>query len=191
MSFDRPHASLLLRIRLPSPDLCVAVLTGMLSFFVSAAHANEVYLTPENFVKQAFAGETPKPETIWITGALRAKVEAVLAHKTQVLRIRYWRQKRRTAWVLEEMGKEKNITVGIIVDQEKIELLKTLIYRESRGWEVREDFFTRQFIGRFLTDASQLDAPIDSISGATLSVQSVTKLGRLALLLDQTIQGQP
>jgi hypothetical protein len=58
-----------------------------------------------------------------------------------------------------------------------------LIFRESRGWEVRHDFFTDQFKGVTLNDDRELDLPIDNISGATLSVRALTRLARLALYL--------
>ena len=63
-----------------------------------------------------------------------------------------------------------------------------LVFRESRGWEVRHDFFTDQFKQAQLSDDYHLKQSIDNISGATLSVRAVKKLARIALLLDQTVQ---
>jgi hypothetical protein len=65
-----------------------------------------------------------------------------------------------------------------------------LIFRESRGWEVRHAFFTDQFDQATLTRNTELDRTIDNISGATLSVRAVTKLSRIALLLDQAVSSQ-
>ena len=93
----------------------------------------------------------------------------------------------RTAWILEEVGKEKPITAGIVINNEKIELVKVLVFRESRGWEVRHDFFTNQFKQIALKPDHQLDKSIDNISGATLSVRAVSKLARIALLLDKKV----
>ena len=61
--------------------------------------------------------------------------------------------------------------------------VKVLIFRESRGWEVRYPFFTDQFKGATLVTDNNLDRKIDGITGATLSVNALTKLGRIALLL--------
>ena len=63
--------------------------------------------------------------------------------------------------------------------------VRVLIYRESRGWEVKYPAFTDQFRGARLTSDGKLDQSIDGISGATLSVHALTRLARLALLLDQ------
>jgi len=75
----------------------------------------------------------------------------------------------------------------VIVNNGKLEKVKTLIFRESRGWEISENFFTQQFINRTLTSNNQLDKQIDSITGATLSVRAVEKVTRIALLLHREI----
>ena len=51
------------------------------------------------------------------------------------------------------------------------------------GWEVRYPFFTDQFNGLQLDEKKQLNKKVDGISGATLSVNALTRLSRLALHL--------
>ena len=104
------------------------------------------------------------------------------------MRVRYWGEARRSAWILEEIGKEEPITVGIVINQNRIELVKVLAFRESRGGEVRHPFFIDQFKGAGLRDDRQLDRSVDGISGATLSVRALTKLSRLALYLDGKVR---
>jgi hypothetical protein len=65
--------------------------------------------------------------------------------------------------------------------------MQVLIYRESYGWEVRYPFFTDQFTGLQLDDDLHLTDSIDGISGATLSVNALTKLSRLALYLHNEV----
>lgn len=89
--------------------------------------------------------------------------------------------------MLEEIGKKKPITVGIVIDADKISQLKVLVFRETRGWEVRYPFFSEQFNNATLTEQQQLSQSIDGISGATLSVRALKKLARIALLLNRTI----
>ncbi|MDQ6983685.1 MAG: FMN-binding protein, partial [Ghiorsea sp.] len=105
----------------------------------------------------------------------------------------YWqgggKQAVKTVWILNEIGKEENITVGFVIANQRIEELKVLVFRESRGWEIKHDFFTRQFKQLFLQDDLRLNQKIDSITGATLSVRAVEKLSRIALLLDKEVQG--
>ncbi len=145
--------------------------------------AEGVYQTPEAFVAEAFGGTAPDASRLWIEEGLKGEIRAILEHDLGVLRLRYWGRAGRTAWVLEEIGKERPITAGFVVDRGKIERIKVLIFRESRGGEVRYPFFTDQFSGAGLTEGLALDRPIDGVTGATLSVRALTKLARLALLL--------
>ena len=82
------------------------------------------------------------------------------------------------------------ITAGVVINNSQIEQVKVLVFRESRGWEVRHDFFTNQFKQASLKDNNRLDKTIDNISGATLSVRAVRKLATIALLLDQQVQSK-
>jgi len=145
--------------------------------------AEQVYLSPERFLAEAFVGDVPKPSRLWIKGDLKAQVRAILGHDLGVLRLRYWGRDQRSAWILEEIGKERPITVGLVVGHGRLQQVRVLAFRESRGWEVRHPFFTDQFIGAGLRTDQTLDKDIDGISGATLSVRAMKRLARLALLL--------
>lgn len=163
-------------------------LLGMLLVSGTAvARAADVYLEPEAFLDQAFDGDPPEPSVIWLSGSTRDVVEEILGHDYRGARVRYWLEGRRTAWILEEIGKHEPITTGLIVDEGELVRIRVLIYRESRGWEVRHDFFTEQFEGAKLVEDQRLDRSIDGISGATLSVRALTKLARLALYLHEQV----
>jgi Na+-translocating ferredoxin:NAD+ oxidoreductase RnfG subunit len=158
----------------------------------STLFAGGVYQEPADFIKQVFNDNPPKADMLWLDKDLKKQVEEILDHKYSGLRIRYWQKSdashHKTVWILDEIGKEKLITTGIVINNRKIEQVKVLVFRESRGWEVRHDFFTRQFEQAQLKEDHQLDKTIDNISGATLSVRAVRKLAQIALLLDQQIQ---
>lgn len=146
--------------------------------------ARGVYQEPEAFIGDAFAGKPPAARVLWLTAAMQPEVMRILGHPYVQQRVRYWQEGTRSAWVLEEIGKEEPITTGIIVNQGRIETVKVLIYRESRGDEIRYPAFTGQFKGATLTAQQELDRSIDGISGATLSSHALTRLARLALYLD-------
>ncbi len=150
--------------------------------------AGGVYQQPADFIKQVFDNEPPKPSVLWLKKDLKKQLSDILDHKYKGMRIRYWQQQKKTAWVLEEAGKDKLITTGILINEGQIEQVKVLVFRESRGWEVRHDFFTDQFKQAKLKDSNQLSRHIDNISGATLSVRAIRKLAQIALLLDQKVQ---
>lgn len=148
---------------------------------VSVAFAADVYLAPAAFLESAFDGDVPAARRLWLTGPVKTRVRDILGHDLGSLRIRYWQRGERTAWILEEIGKDQPITTGLVVDAGHLSDVQVLIYRESRGWEVRYPAFTDQFKGAVLDDGMRLDRHIDGITGATMSVDALTRLARLAL----------
>ena len=160
----------------------------MLSAF--NVYAKGVYQEPEAFINEVYNQAPPEPDVVWISGELKDAIIDIMGHDLGVLRLRYWLKDDRSTWILEEIGKERPITTGIVVNNEQIEQIKILVFREIRGWEVRYPFFTDQFKGAVLSDDRELDRHIDGITGATLSVNAVTKLARLSLLLHDKVTGE-
>ncbi|RMD78109.1 MAG: FMN-binding protein [Gammaproteobacteria bacterium] len=150
--------------------------------------APSVYQRPAAFLAEVFGGRPPRPRVLWLTGGLRRDVARILGHPPRSLRVRYWARDGRTAWILEEIGKERPITVGVVVRDGRIERLRVLIYRESRGMEVRHPFFTRRLEGARLRPDLRLDRRVDAVSGATLSSRALVRVARLALRLDQAVR---
>lgn len=149
--------------------------------FPAVSQATE-YLSESAFLQQQFGHSAPPANALWLTGQLQKTTADVLQHKPSKLRQRYWAQGQRSVWIMEEVGKEKPITVGIVINQGAIEKVEVLAFRESRGWEIRYPFFTQQYTQAKLGKEQQLDKHIDNITGATLSVRAVNKLARLALI---------
>ena len=145
------------------------------------------YMEAQDYVSAAFPGGSPAPRTLWISGDLRDAVERVLGHRFAALRLRYWHDGAKSVWILDEIGKELPITIGVTVTAGAIANVRVLEFRESRGWEVRYPFFTDQFVDARLDADGRLDRRIDGITGATLSVGAVTRIARVALLLDDNI----
>lgn len=170
----------------PRPILLLVI--GLLASGLRAD--DDTYQAPADFLAETFAGASaaPAPRLLWIGKDMRPVVREILGHDYPVLRLRYWREDDRTAWILEEIGKVKPITTGLVVNAGKLERVKVLVYRESHGWEVKHPFFTDQFRGAALDEKYKLSQPIDGISGATLSVNALTRLGRLALYLDSQVR---
>ncbi len=161
------------------------VTSAVLLAFSGAVAARGVYQEPAEFVHEVFQGHVPDPAILWITESVQNEVTPVLGHTLSQKRIRYWRDAARSVWILDEIGKEEPITVGVVVKDAKVEQIKVLVYRESRGEEVRYPAFTRQFAGATLTPAGKLDRTIDGISGATLSVRALKGVAATALVLDR------
>jgi len=147
----------------------------------------DVYLAPDDFLRSAFGATPPAPTVLWPDRGLQQRIRDILGHPYRQLRIRYWREGRRTAWVLSEVGKEEEITIGFVLAGNAIERTEVLEFRESRGWEIRFPSFTRQFRGATLGADDRLDRHIDVITGATLSVGAYERLARLALVLHRSV----
>lgn len=155
--------------------------------FLQSVMAKGVYQTPLAFLEQAFNGKTPASSTVWITKDKKQVISDILQHPPAFIRVKYWQHGTKTAWIMNEIGKEKPITVGVVIEAGHITQLKVLTFRESRGWEVSRDFFTRQFNSTSITPNLKLDQTIDGISGATLSVRALKKIARITLYLEQQL----
>ena len=147
----------------------------------------QIYLTPDAFLAEAFA-TPPPPSMLWITAEIQPDIEKILGHPPPRLRQRYWKDGAKTAWILEEIGKEEFITAGFVVVNDRIEKTRVLIYRESRGMEVRYPAFLKQFEGTQLAEKQRLSKRIDGIAGATLSVWAMERMARAALYFHRHVQ---
>lgn len=169
-----------MQINVKFPVWMLAISLLITAFSVSA---RGVYQTNEDFLAEAFKEQVPKSKVIWLKGEVKQMVTKIMGHGYKGLRIRYWQQDNRSAWILEDIGKERPITFGIVIKDQKVEQIQVLAFRESRGYEIRYPAFGQQFIGAHLNKL-ELDRTIDGISGATLSVWAMTDVTRLALYLD-------
>jgi hypothetical protein len=170
------------------------LLMGFASVAVSmlllgSVHARQ-YTSQDEFLASAFTQVPATRNLLWLTDEMKTVVTGILGHPYPAMRIRYWMAGERIAWVLDEVGKEEPITVGVVTERNRVGGVTILAFRESRGGEVRYDSFTRQFIGAGLDESYKLDNNIDGITGATLSVWAVTRVTELALYLSLQVSGR-
>lgn len=167
---------------MPEPRRAVLRLLALLLMLAAAAGAR-ADAALDRFLGQAFAAPVPASAMLWLTPPVKQRAAAILGHDYPGLRVKHWRQGPRTAWVLDHIGKEQPITMGVVVENGQILNIEVLAYRESRGGEIRHGFFRRQFDRATLKTGDRLDRDIDGITGATLSVKAMTRVARLALAL--------
>lgn len=159
------------------------LLLGLFSFVAIASTADKT----SDFLNRSFANDVPPAQTVWLTGETGKKIADILQHPVTSLRTRYWLKDDRSAWIMNEIGKERPITIGIIIDGMAIKSIEILAYRESRGGEVQLQSFRQQFENATLNNKLQLSQNIDGITGATLSVRAVKKVAKIALLLHNKV----
>ena len=157
---------------------------------ITTSYAKGVYQTEEAFLNEVFKGEVPVSRNITLRSKLRKPIEKILGHPFSGFRIKYWKDKNQTAWILEEIGKVEYITFGISIKNGEVLYANVLEFKESRGWEIRYPAFTDQYIGARLTKKTELTKNIDGVSGATLSLWAMTKIVKIALMLDEYIQNE-
>lgn len=170
------------------PRVLVLAVLPAIGFAIRIEASPGVYLSTEAFLDTVFVDATAEPARLVLNTTLRGEIEGVLGHAFPRLRLRYWRHGETTAWILDEIGKTEPITIGVAVESGRIASVRVLRFRESRGWEVRYPFFTDQFEGAALSSTFHLDRSVDGITGATLSVNAVEKISRVALLLDRHVR---
>lgn len=163
---------------------CSLLITLLLS---SSGWAKGVYQSPEDFINEVFSNNPPTAQRVIVKGDVGKGIKSILNQRYKKIRIPYWNDGERTVWILERIGKELPITAGFVVSNNQIEQFKVLVFRESRGWEIRNDFFTRQFDGMKLIGNNKLSQPVDNITGATMSVNAMKKLSKMALYLHQHV----
>jgi Na+-translocating ferredoxin:NAD+ oxidoreductase RnfG subunit len=88
------------------------------------------------------------------------------------------------AIVQNTIGKHRPITYMVGVDTEgEVTNFEVLIYRESRGNEIRTKRFNYQYQGKDVRDPIRINRDIINISGATMSVRSASAGVKRVLVL--------
>src|SRR5712664_2438548 len=93
---------------------------------------------------------------------------------------------------MNEIGKTEPITFMVGMSPEgKVTEVVIMIFRENRGWEVKEKRFLNQFRGKTLRNSIRVDEDIINYTGATLSSKAVARgVKRALFLLDTFYSGE-
>ena len=91
------------------------------------------------------------------------------------------------ALVQNTIGKHKPMTYMVGVDNKGlVSDVELLIFREARGSEVRQKRFNAQYEGKSVLDPVRINKDIINISGATMSVRSMSAgIKRVLVLVDE------
>ena len=167
---------------------CITAIGLLLIFTTGWCYTADEKIKIEQFLHQQFKAEVPKPERLWVKADIKTGISGILDRPVTKLNYRYWQAQGKTIWLLDELGKERDITTAVVIKNQQVAEIKVLVYRESRGGEVMVPWFYQQFIGA----SNQLNwqREVDSISGATLSVNALKKQAELALYLSQQLAAQ-
>ena len=91
------------------------------------------------------------------------------------------------ALIQNTIGKHKPMTDMVGIDHAgRVMNVELLVFRESRGSEVRTKRFNVQYEGKTVLDPVRINKDIINISGATMSVRSMTAgIKRVLVLVDE------
>jgi Na+-translocating ferredoxin:NAD+ oxidoreductase RnfG subunit len=150
----------------------------------------EVYLTEEQALKLLFPkSENIKAEELRLTSEQKARIQERIGWKFPEESFRAFKVETNGktdgyAVLQETIGKHRPITyiVGVTPDG-KVSDVEILVYRESKGSEVRMKRFNYQYEGKTVLDPIRINKDIINITGATMSVRSVSAGVKRALVL--------
>ncbi len=150
----------------------------------------EVYLTEEQALKLLFPkSQQVRAETLRLTPDQKARIQEKIGWKFPEEFFRAFKAESNGkvdgyAVIQETIGKHRPITyiVGVTPDG-KVSDIEILVYRESKGSEVRMKRFNSQYEGKTTFDPIRINKDIINITGATMSVRSVSAGVKRALVL--------
>lgn len=150
----------------------------------------EIYLSPQEAASLMFPDSERIRETrITLTPEQKARVEERIGwHFPESSFDCFIGESNGTpdGWALIQhtIGKHKPMTYLVGVDlQGEVTKVEVLVYRESRGSEVRKKRFNNQYAGKTLRDPLRINRDIINISGATMSVRSMSAGVKRALVV--------
>lgn len=167
-------------------------------FFISSAlilgWATEarakVYLTRDEALRLTFGqAAAVSEESRTLSPAVQAAVERRLGRPVSEDRFTFYVGRAAEGIngygvVLKEPGKHEPITFFVaILPDGHVKDVMVLEYRESRGGEVRQRGFLRQYAGKTSHDPLELDEDITPITGATISARAISEGVKKALVV--------
>ena len=155
---------------------------------VPAAYATE-YMSIEAAQRAAFPEATSFEPVLLNLGAdARARLAEIArppgARDPKVWRAMAGPRLLGTFYVDAVIGKQEYIGYALALDAGgRVLRLDVLDYRETHGWEIRNERWRGQFTGKTAADPVEVSRDIANISGATLSCRHVTDGVRRLLAL--------
>jgi Na+-translocating ferredoxin:NAD+ oxidoreductase RnfG subunit len=148
--------------------LPVAALTAPSAFAVQ-------YLSVEQAQHAIFPGKKFTATPVQLTPAQRSAIEKKSRVRVPRAEQKVWRASGGGWFIVDEVvGKHDFITyaVGLNADG-SVKQIEVMDYRETYGYEIRNEKWRAQFVGKTPAAPLKLDQDIKNISGATLSCRHI------------------
>jgi Na+-translocating ferredoxin:NAD+ oxidoreductase RnfG subunit len=153
----------------------------------------EVFLTEEDALKLMFPeSERIRKEVLRLSTEKKLQIEERIGWKFPEESFEVYvgengKQVNGYALIQNTIGKHKPMTYMVGVDAHgRVSNVELLVFREARGSEVRTKRFNVQYEGKTALDPVRINKDIINISGATMSVRSISAgVKRVLVLVDE------
>ena len=161
------------------------ILIYVISFLLVTEVSSKQSEEEKTFLNDIFSGSNPTKKRLILKGEGKIFIKKIMGDKYNKKIFSYWESDADQVWILNSIGKYKPITAGFVVNNCKIKSSHVIVYREQHGYEIKYPNFRQQFENAIIDSNLKLNVKVDNISGATLSVNSMTRMAKAALLLNK------
>ncbi len=151
----------------------------------------KIFISVEQAQKKMFPGQALKKTPVILTETQIEKMRAASSVRYPFRGDRIWQTTDNGWFVIDEvLGKHEMIVYAVgITTEGTIKDIEILEYHESYGYQVAEESWRQQFVGKSSSSAIKLGTDIKNISGATLSCKHVTDgVKRLMVMHDLVLR---
>ena len=157
------------------------------------AHA-KVYATVEQAQKELFGAKTLTLRPVLLTDAQQSAMRDASSVSFAFKGNRIWKVDGGGWFIVDEVvGKHETITYAVGVNADgTVRGVEILEYLESYGYEVAEEKWRQQFVGKTAASPLKLGKDIENIGGATLSCKHIADgVKRVMVMVDLALKTAP
>jgi len=189
------YCLIVLGVLLPAPSRAERIWDNDLKRFLTEQESTiaEVYMSEEEGIRIMLPkSEHIRKDVIKLTPEKKTQIEERIGWKFPEQSFEVYIGETGTqvdgyALVQNTIGKHKPMTYMVGIDGKgHVSDIELLVFRESRGSEIRQKRFNAQYEGKTVLDPVRLNRDIINISGATMSVRSMSAgIKRVLVLVDE------
>ena len=144
---------------------------------LSAPAYGTTYMTVEQAQAEMFPGAQLTRAFVTLTKEQASAIEKKTGVNVRKAEVQVWKSADGGHFIVDEaIGKHELFTIALGLNADSsVKRIEILDYKESYGYEVRNEAWRKQFTGKTSTASLKLGDDIKNISGATLSCRHVTE----------------
>jgi Na+-translocating ferredoxin:NAD+ oxidoreductase RnfG subunit len=146
------------------------------STIVSQSAFATVYFNEQQAAQAIFGNKKITKNFVSVSKEQAKSIEKKSGVNFRNSEIKMWNVEGGGTFIVDEvLGKHEFITYAIGINQDgTVKGIEIMSYNESYGYEIRDEKWREQFVGKGVSANFKLDSDIKNISGATLSCRHVS-----------------